>query len=130
MPPGMKLIQIQSKSTVAEIPLKLKYDILKTEKGSLFAGGGISSFIITREDNQYQASVNGNNETLKGSYSTHQHYFAAAANISAGYEWKAGKGLNLRLEPYVQIPLKTVGMGSMQVVSAGAYLGITFPIIK
>jgi hypothetical protein len=38
--------------------------------------------------------------------------------------------LNLRLNPYLQIPIKMIGMGSMHVVSAGVYLGITFPLIK
>ena len=130
MPAGMKLTQIQSKTTVLEIPLEIRYNLARISKGNLFAAGGFSSYIITREINQYQATVNGNDETLNGNYTTQQDYFAAAAKISAGYEWKAGKGLNLRLEPYLQIPLKTIGMGSMHVVSTGVYLGLTFPLFK
>jgi hypothetical protein len=130
MPSGMKLIQIRSKTTVLEIPLEIRYNLAAMGKGNLFASGGFSSYIITREINQYQANVNGIDETLNGNYSTHQQYFAAAAKIAAGYEWKTGKGLNLRVEPYLQVPLKAMGMGSMQVMSAGVYLGITFPLIK
>ncbi len=130
MPAGMKLTQIQSKTTVLEIPLEIRYNLVRVSNGNLFAAGGFSSYIITRENNQYQATVNGNDETLNGNYTTQQDYFAAAAKIGAGYEWKAGKGLSLRLEPYLQIPLKTIGMGSMHVVSTGVYLGLTFPFIK
>jgi hypothetical protein len=130
MPAGMKLMQIQSRTTVLEIPLELRYNLAGINKGNLFAAGGFSSYIITREMNQYLATVNGNDETFNGSYPAHQDYFAATAKIAAGYEWKAGKGLNLRVEPYLQIPLKTIGMGSMHVVSAGIYLGITFPLVK
>lgn len=130
MPAGMKLMQIQSKTTVLEIPLEIRYNLTGTIHGNLFAAAGFSSYIITRETNQYQAMVNGNNETLNGSYSTCRDYFAAAANIGVGYEWRAGKDLNLRLEPYLQIPLKTIGMGSMHVVSTGVYLGLIFPLIK
>lgn len=130
MPAGMKLMQIQSKSTVLEIPLEMRYNLAGTINGNLFVAGGFSSYIITREANQYQAMVNGNNETINGTYSTRQDYFTAAANIGVGYEWRAGKDLNLRFEPYLQIPLKTIGMGSMHVVSTGVYLGLTFPLIK
>jgi len=130
MPSGMKLLQINSKSTVLEIPLDLNYKLCKLKKGRLFAAGGLSSYIIISEHNQYQASVNGINEMISGNYSGNQSYFAAAAKVGAGYEWNAGNGLNLRVNPYVLIPLKTIGMGSMPVVSAGIYLGILFPIIK
>ena len=130
MPAGMKLMQIESRATVLEIPLEIRYNLAGINKGNLFVAGGFSSYIITREMNQYLGKVNGAEETLNGSYPAHQDYFAATANIAAGYEWKAAKGLNLRLEPYLQIPLKTIGMGSMHVVSAGVYLGITFPLIK
>lgn len=130
MPSGMKLLQIHSKSTVLEIPLDLNYELFKLKKGRLFAAGGLSSYVITSEHNQYQASVNGINEMISGNYSGNQSYFAAAAKVGAGYEWNAGHGLNLRVNPYVLIPLKTIGMGSMPVVSAGIYLGVLFPIIK
>ena len=130
MPSGMKLIRIQSNTTVLEIPLALKFDLIKISRGNLFATGGFSSYVITSESNQYKVSVNGIDETMEGNYQLHQNYFAAAAKIGAGYEWKGGKGLKLRLEPYLQIPLRTIGMGSMHVISMGVYLGITFPIIK
>lgn len=130
MPSGMKLIHVQSKINVLEIPINIKYDVIKINKGDLFVSGGITSYILTSEKNQYQASLNGNNETMAGNYSRNQNYFAAAINVSAGYECRAGKNINLRIEPYFQIPMKTIGMGSMHVVSTGVYLGITIPIIK
>ena len=50
--------------------------------------------------------------------------------MGLGYEWKAGNGLNLRVNPYLQIPLKTIGMGSMPVVSTGIYLGLYFHLLN
>ena len=130
MPSGMKLIQVQSKSTVLEIPLKVGYEVLTLNKGAAFATAGLTSFILTSENNQYSASVNGNSETMTGHYTTHQNYFAAALNMSIGYECYTSRNINIRIEPYLQIPLKSIGMGSMHVVSAGAYIGITIPVAK
>ena len=47
---------------------------------------------------------------MKGSYKTVSKYFAATVDVSAGYEKNIGKFTSMRIEPYVQIPLKGVGM--------------------
>ena len=130
MPAGTKLHQVQSKTTVLEIPFKIRYEIPTSNRSRAFVSAGFTSFILTSESNQYYASMNGNYETMDGHYSTHQNYFAAAINMSAGYEWNAGGNVNIRIEPYLQIPLKPIGMGSMNVTSAGIYLGITMPVVK
>jgi hypothetical protein len=130
MPSGMKLIRVRSKISVLEIPINMKYDVLKVKNGNLFVSGGISSYILINEKNQYQGLLNGNNEIMTGNYPEHQNYFAASINVSAGYEHSVGKNVRLRIEPYFQIPMKRIGMGSMHVVSAGVYLAITIPVIK
>ncbi len=130
MPPGMHIIQVSSKTQVLEIPVNLKYDLLKNIKSNFFISGGFSSYILTSEKNLYQASLNGNNETMTGNYPTHHSYFAASVNISVGYEDKVSKTVNLRIEPYFHIPVKPTGMGSMHVQSAGINLGFTIPVIK
>jgi hypothetical protein len=129
MPAGMKVISLNGKSTVFEIPVKLKYDILKKNKGSLFSTAGVSSYVLTNEGNNYLALVNGSQQKLTGSYSNSEKYFNAALNISAGYEYKI-KGTILRIEPYVQLPLKGIGVGSMAVLSTGVHVGVTLPVIK
>ena len=130
MPSGMQLIQVNSSTQVLEIPINFKYDVLMTGKSGLFLSGGLSSYILTNERNLYQASLNGTKETMTGNYPAHHNYFAASVNVSVGYEYKLRKNVKLRLEPYIQIPLKMTGMGSMHVRSLGLNLGFTIPVIK
>ncbi len=126
MPAGMKVISLDGKSTVLEIPVKIKYDFLQRNKGSFFGTAGVLSYVLTKESNNYLVEVNGNTQKLTGNYSNSEKYFTAALNISAGYQLKA-KQTTIRIEPYIQVPIKGIGVGSMPVMSTGIHVGVTLP---
>ncbi len=125
MPSGMVINTIASNSSFVEIPLKIKFDFYKKGSTGLFASGGISSYIITKEQNIYQVTLNGNDEKISGIYEKNNFRLPAVANISVGYEKNISKRLDLRIEPYLKIPLKGMGVGSLPVTSAGLQIGIT-----
>ena len=126
MPAGMEVISLNSKNTVVEIPVKIKYNFLKKNKRNFFVTAGLSSYILTKESNNYLAVVNGSQQKLTGNYSNHSNYYNAALNISTGYEYKTKRAI-IRLEPYIQVPLKGIGVGSMPVLSTGVHVGIALP---
>ena len=123
MPVGMKVISLNGKSTVLEIPLKLKYDFLKKNNGSFFGTVGASSYILTKETNKYLVDVNGNQQKLTRNYSNNGKYVTAELNLSAGYDYKL-KQKTIRIEPYVQLPMKGIGVGSMPIMSTGIHVGV------
>jgi hypothetical protein len=124
MPPGMEIVSIEGSSSLLEIPIKLKYDFLQNNKRRIFSSAGISSYIMIRERNYYHALFNGTEENMSGSYKDMTHYAAAAINLSAGYEQRTGKQNSIRIEPYIQIPIRGIGVGTMPVTSAGLRIGI------
>jgi len=124
MPSGMEVMNLKGSSTFLQIPIKVKYDVLHKKNATLFSSAGISSYVIMDEENDYLTLLNGAEQRMKGSYKTVANYFAATVDVSAGYEEKLGTSTNIRIEPYLQIPLKGTGMGSMPVTSAGVHIGI------
>jgi hypothetical protein len=52
-------------------------------------------------------------------------YWFSIVNLSAGFEQHIGKIGNLRLEPYVRIPLSGIGTGKLPILSAGLNIGFT-----
>lgn len=125
MPANMVMMDIEGKSNVLEIPLKVKVDVLNKNKSKVFATTGINSYLLTKENNNYHIMVNGTPEYMVKTYKTMSHYTAASLLFSAGYERKFFKQQTIRIEPYVQIPLKGIGVGAMPVTSAGLHIGIT-----
>jgi hypothetical protein len=130
MPPSMKILTVESKATVLEIPLKGRYNLITKKNGNLFITAGASSYLLLHEQNNYQALVNGGQESLKGDYGTMRQYFATSINLSIGYEKKIGEKALLRIEPYLELPLKGLGVGSMSVFGTGLHFGLSLPVKK
>lgn len=130
MPSAMKIINVESEATLLEVPLKVRYNLNTKKKGTSFIAAGASSYLLLREQNNYQALVNGGQQDLKRDYRTMRKYFATSINLSAGYERSVGKRTRIRVEPYIQFPLKGLGVGSMSVFGTGLHLGLILPLRK
>ncbi len=121
MPANMLVNSLQSTSTIIEIPVSVKYNFSK-KKNTFYSKVGVSTYILTKESNKYQAVINGQQQEINSTYNNNHSYFASDLRISAGYQHAVGKKINIRLEPYVQIPLKGIGVGNMPVTTAGLQL--------
>ncbi len=121
MPANMAVKSLQSTSTLIEIPVAVKYNFSKN-KNTLYAKAGVSSYIMTKEANKYQAVVSGQQQEINSTYKNNLSYFASDIRISAGFQHTVGKKLNIRVEPFIQIPLKGIGVGNMPVTSTGLQL--------
>jgi hypothetical protein len=123
MPSGMQIMEVEGSNHVFEIPLHLKYDFNAGRRSHFFSTIGFSSFLMTQEKNQYDLMTNGVSQKMTGTYKNNRQYMAASLDLSIGYEKSLGV-ISMRLEPYVQIPLKGVGIGKLPVTSYGWRLGI------
>ena len=115
------------------IPLNLKYNAVSTANGNFFISAGVSTFIgvndhtmITIADRPIPPAT----EFDLGAPS----YLPAYLNVSLGYEYKMGKFSSIRIEPYMEIPLKSsagnsfktqVGGSPIQVFNSGIHIGIS-----
>jgi hypothetical protein len=125
MPPGMDIMSVEGSSELFEVPVKFKYSVFQKNRSGIMLSTGFSSYLMTKEENDYQAMMNGSEQSMVGSYKNNKRYIAVAANISAEYNYKIGKHTRLRIEPYIQIPLKGIGIGSMPVMTTGLHFGFT-----
>lgn len=125
MPSDMKVLSLTGSSNVLEIPLGLKYQAVHKNAAALFATASISSNILLKENNNYRVSVNGVRQNMNGLYKKVSTGFASSVDFSIGYEYAIGKQSNVRIQPYLQIPVKSMGVGHMQVMSAGVNIAVT-----
>jgi hypothetical protein len=125
MPAAMKIMEVDGFSKIIEIPVALRYDFIQNYKGSFFTSAGFSSYILTKEDNEYHTYMNGAEEMMYGTYKNNKQYFAASVDFGMGYSRKLGNRSYIRIQPYVQIPLKGIGVGDLQIMSTGLRIGLT-----
>ncbi len=121
MPAGMEVLSLSGNCSVFEVPLKLNYTIVNNSNTNFYLSAGFSSYLLSNENNRYKTLMNGIIKDMTGSYKNTSFYPAATADISIGFEKKLNKGNKLRLEPYLQLPLKGIGVGAMKITSAGVH---------
>ncbi len=125
MPMGMVINKLKTNSSLIEIPLSIKYDFHRSSKSRLFLNGGISSYIMMKEINEYNVTLNGQQDKLTGMYMQKTIVMPAVASLSFGYQQHIFKQSTLRIEPFIKVPLRGIGVGSLPVTTAGLQLAIT-----
>ena len=121
MPADMKITSLNGTSTLIEMPVSIKYNFSKKKNG-FYGMAGVSTYVMTKESNEYKAFVSGQQQDINSTYNNTHYYPAAQLNIGAGYRQTLGKKINIRVEPYIQIPLQGMGIGSLPVTSTGVHL--------
>ena len=125
MPVGMKVLSLKGKFSVFELPLTFKYNLPGNRKDRHFyTTAGISTYLMSKEYNQYQTLLNGTQNNMTGTYRNQSTYSAALLNISIGYERNIGSSFLLRVDPYIQFPIKGLGVGAIPVTTVGVHLGV------
>lgn len=125
MPGGMEMIDVNGRLSQFEIPYKVKYDFLLKEKSNFFMAAGGSTNIYIKETNEYQTRVNGVEEKMQASYNDIHCAPICLVHLSGGYEQLLKNKSRIRLEPYIKIPLRNVGMGSVPVLSVGLNVSVS-----
>jgi len=122
---GYTLKNVDGTCYMWEIPLNIRYNFSQTEKTKWFATAGLSTYLMTREKYNYSGIYNGNPSDSSWDIKKPSQYWFSIINLSAGYEHRLGGIGNLRIEPYLRIPLAGVGTGKLNILSTGINIGIT-----
>ena len=127
IPANSKITTVNGNCTMWEVPLSVRYNFKSSASSTWFATGGVSSYIMKGENYNYvyYYPATGQSREWNNSYNNSSSHLISVVQISSGYTHQLGKIGDLRIEPYVKLPLRGVGIGSMPLQSAGIHVGIT-----
>ncbi|HEV7620686.1 MAG TPA: outer membrane beta-barrel protein [Flavisolibacter sp.] len=110
-----------------EIPLTVRYNISTSAKKSWFAAAGVSSYLMKSESYKYQYYNSYYSQVMEKSWSANssEKSWISVMYLSAGYSQAIGRQITLRIEPYLKLPIKRVGIGDLQIISSGIHFSIT-----
>ena len=126
IPGTVKIKDLEGNCNMFEIPVSFRYDFAFGRKGRFFSTAGLNSYIMKKENYDY-TTEDYPGWSRKVTYNNSSNNLFSILQLSGGYEYGLGKTIRMRVEPYLNIPLKGVGIGSMPLSSAGIHLGITIP---
>lgn len=126
--PNYKLRNVEGNCSMWEIPVNVRYDVSFNEKRRWFVSTGLSTYLMDKENYMLYYANNWNNyiAELPANSDVNSNYLFSIVNLSAGMERSFGKRFSLQAEPYLKIPLKGLGMGSMRMTSYGALFTLKY----
>ena len=128
LPSHAYITDVDGYCTMFEIPLNVRYNISQKGQGNWFAVAGLSSYLMNKED--YNYTYKRYNIEYKGNkvYRNLSKEWLTVVNASIGYEKAISEKVQIRLEPYLKLPLRGMGTGKLPISSAGMNVGVSYPI--
>jgi hypothetical protein len=108
-----------------EFPVNVRYNLSTGEKMKWFATAGVSAYYMSKEKYDCSGYLNGAPWSEEWNKKPSHNSWSTNLNLSVGYEQRLGRIGNLRLEPYVRVPMSGIGTGKLSIMSAGLNIGIT-----
>lgn len=127
LPAGTTILKVNGAADITQVPLNLVYNFNSKTKSNFYVSTGLISNVIHTESYDYDLSQNttGTFSQLSKTYKRGSDNVFSNLVISAGYAQDLGKMWNVKVEPYYQIPLFGIGLGSMPVRSLGVNIQLT-----
>jgi len=120
---GVTIIAVNGKSRLYEWPVNIKYSII-SGKHNLFTTAGLSSYFMRSESYDYeyvQTNQPGGHNYI--SYKNETKNWFSVVNFSMGYSHKLGDMGSIRVEPYLKLPIRKLGVANMPIMSTGLNIG-------
>ena len=128
MPASMKVVSLKGRSNYIEFPVVAKYDFIKKQTSAAFVTTGVSSSLLTKESNNYVVQISGLQQNMNALYNHTSIKVLSSVHVGVGYQKTLQKNTTLRIEPYLNLPVKGSGIGNMRVMSAGIHVAATLPL--
>lgn len=110
--------KIDAKCQVLDIPINLKYQLISRPKINIAASAGVSSYIMLKEDYQYELDNGWQSEW--GTRNENQHFFGVG-NLQVHIERRFGKHFAVEVAPFFKVPLTSYGHGNIRFHSMGSF---------
>ena len=121
-----KLETVDGFCTMWEIPLLARYTFDTKTKTRAFVSGGLSSYLMTRENYNYFYYYNGLPIRRNANYPDGKTHPFSILKLSAGWIRETHKSAALVVEPFANLPLSGLGFGSAKLSSFGIYFSYQF----
>lgn len=124
---------VDGSCNMLDIPLNVRYDLVLQPRtnGRLpsrwFMSGGLTTYVMNKEDYHYTYSSYTHGQKNDWSTSTGSYGFSNL-NMSVGYERALGKRLFWQVEPFIKLPLKGVGAYKINLLSTGSFFSLRYKL--
>jgi len=126
----VKLEDVTGSCYMIDFPLNARYNAIQKKSFNVFAGAGLSSYLMKKEEYSYYGYYYGNPINSNREYEGSEGYILSILNVSVGYEKKLSNSFSMQVEPFFKQTLKGVGFGDISLSSTGVYFSLRYNPVK
>jgi hypothetical protein len=126
LPPNHKITKVDGYCIMYEVPLNLSSRIVSRKRYNVFYTAGLSSYFMKREYYTYYYVTNYGGYTKDVAYNSQKNYWFSLATLGLGVEKPVSPSLSVAAMPFVKIPFKGVGEGTMKLTGTGINFLLTY----
>jgi hypothetical protein len=113
---------------ILDIPINVDYQLYNKSVNKFSIGSGLSSYIMLRENYHYNYEYPNTPGPTDYNVINKNQYFLGVLNLDATYQRKLNSKISLAVEPYLKIPLTSIGASQVKLQSTGVAVGLTWNI--
>lgn len=125
LPQHSQVVQVDGFCAMFEFPLNIRYTWLRKSNAALSAAAGVSSYLMKKENYNYIYKRYNVDYAGNSNYKNASKDWFSVANFSMAFDHNIGIKNKIHIEPYVKLPMRGVGIGSLPLRSAGVLVGVT-----
>ena len=126
LPPNSWIEDASGDCKMIEVPISVKYDFSTRKNSGWFGTLGTSSYIMQKENYTYNYYYGTTGPVPhKKEYKNSSTNLFSALSISGGYTHRLGNFGDVRIEPYLKLPVSGMGIGKLPFLSTGLQVGVT-----
>lgn len=124
LPPNTKIGKVAGDCKMIEWAVNVRYNLKSKGATTWSAMAGLSSYFMKTEDYNYEyVYSNGQTADRYRTYSNASNHWLSVINLGLTYNHSLGRTGSLRIEPYLKLPVKGLGIGSLPIMSTGLNVG-------
>lgn len=117
--------KVKAACLIYEIPLTVRYNLIRRQSLNFYATAGMSSYIMQKENYDYYYNAYNTYHEKEVQYTGNKNFFSTLS-FSIGIEKKLTPAFSLLLEPSVSLPVTGVGEGKVNLYSSALQLGARY----
>ena len=126
MPSNARIEDLSGNCKMIEVPVAAKYNFSTRKQSSWFGVVGLSSYFMLQENYTYNYYYGATGPVPhKKEYNEGSTHIFSNLSISGGYTHRLGNFADVRIEPYLKLPISGMGIGSLPFFSTGLQVGVT-----
>jgi hypothetical protein len=115
---------------VLDIPINITYYIMPESRLNFYISGGVSSYIMLKENYVYTVWENNTNYYYYENYNNKNNNWFSMLNLSFGLQYRINNRFMFQVEPFLKAPVAGVGEGKIDLVSMGSFFSLKYKITK